>query len=132
MTLELHPDCLLHEVREQFSEKFPGLKLDFVFNGNEKLNFCSLLHRPFPSMPIQEIYADSVGHDIAIDDSMTTHEVEALFAQEWHLPAKVFASVGGYWERNKQIEKSRLNDLLLRQRGKLSRLPQRQSVPLAV
>jgi hypothetical protein len=110
MILHLHTHSPLHEIQSEFARNFPGLRLDFIFHGTEKLNLSSHLHHSFSCSPVQEFCADHTKEDIVIDDSMTTKEVETLFENYWHLPAQVYADIDGYWQKNRETECRRLKE----------------------
>lgn len=113
MTLHLHSHSPLHKIQSEFTKNFPGLKLDFVFHGDEKLNFSS--HHPYSFFftPVKEFYPDCTVGNTSIDESMTTKEVEDLFENYWNLPAKVYAIIDGYWQKNRKIEGSLLKEYFL-------------------
>jgi hypothetical protein len=108
MMLCLHTNSALHAIQTEFNRNFPGLKLDFIFHGDEKLNLSSRFHQPFSQTPVSEICPGCSGADIIIDETMTTKEVEELFENSWHLPAQVYANINGYWQKNRKTESSRL------------------------
>lgn len=113
MPLILHIYSHLKEIQSKFTKKFPRLKLDFVFHGNEKLNLSSHHHYSFFFTPVKEFYPDCSVDNINIDESMTTKEVEELFENYWHLPAKVYADIDGYWQKNNRTECSLLKEYIL-------------------
>lgn len=113
MTLHLHTNSPLHKIQSEFTKKFPGLKLDFVFHGDEKLNLSSHHHNSFFFTPVEEFYPDCAVENISIEESMTTKEVEDLFENYWHLPAKVYADIDGYWQKNRITECSLLKEYIL-------------------
>ena len=112
MNLHLHTDLPLGEIQSEFTKKFPGLKIDFIFHGDEKLNLSSHHHSSFLFTPVEEFYPDCTAVTIIIDESMTTREVEELFENSWHLPAKVYAEIGGYWQKNRKTESRRLTECI--------------------
>lgn len=115
MILRLHNDALIHDLRDEFAGKFPGLKLDFIFHGDEKLNLSSLFNHPFSCTQVKEICPDCAVQEIIIDEDMTTKEVEELFENSWHLPAQVYARVDGYWQKNRETETSSLKEIMARE-----------------
>ena len=108
--MRLYTNSNLQEIQSGFSKGFPGLKLDFIFHGDEKLNVSFHFHHSFLFIPVEELCPACAGDDIVIDESMTTKEVEALFESHWHLPAMVYAEIGGYWQRNNKTECIRLKE----------------------
>lgn len=104
MSLHLYTGSPLHEIQSEFAKSFPGLKLDFIFHGDEKLNLSSHLHYSFLYTPLSEFCQDCAGENITIEDSMTLKEVEDLFNNCWHLPAQVYVDTDGYWQKNKATE----------------------------
>ena len=112
MKLHLHTNSPLGEIQSEFTKKFPGLKIDFIFHGDEKLNLSSHHHSSFLFTPVEEFYPDCAVENISIDESMTTKEVEILFENCWHLPAKVYADIDGYWQKNKKTEGSKLKEYI--------------------
>ena len=110
MTLHFFTNSSLQAIQSGFSKNFPRLKIDFNFQGDEKLNLSSHFHHSFLFIPIETLYPDCAKVNIIIDESMTTKEVEALFESKWHLPAIVYAEVDGYWQRNNKTTNSRLNE----------------------
>lgn len=113
MTLQLYPNSPLDKIQSEFKKYFPGLKLEFVFHGDEKLNLSSHHNYSFSFTPVEEFYPDCTAENINIDESMTTKEVEELFKNYWNLPAKVYAIIDGYWQRNRKIEGSMLKEYIL-------------------
>ena len=112
MTLILHTYSHLQEIQSEFTKNFPGLKLDFIFHGDEKLNLSIPLHHSFSHSPIKYFFSGSVLGELVVDESMTTKEVEDLFENYWHLPARVYANIGGYWQKNKKTEDTRLKEYI--------------------
>lgn len=112
MPLHLHTNSPLGEIQSAFTKKFPGLKVDFIFHGDEKLNLSSQHHSSFLFTPVEEFYPDCTADNITIDESMTTRQVEQLFEEQWHLPAKVYVEIGGYWQKNRQTESRRLKECI--------------------
>jgi hypothetical protein len=112
MPLILHTYSHLTEIQSEFSKKFPGLKLDFIFHGDEKLNLSTPLHHSFSNAPVQDLCTNCAGNDLTVDESMTTKEVEDLFENNWHLPAKVYVAIDGYWQKNRKTENSRLKECI--------------------
>ena len=104
MTLYLYNDSSLYEIKNEFNRAFPGLKLDFIFHGDEKLDFISHLHHSFSFAPVKELYPGCEAGNIEIEESMTIKEVEALFENNWHLPAKIYVTVEGYLLKNQSTE----------------------------
>ena len=113
MNLHLHTNSPLFEIQSAFKKSFPGLKIDFIFHGDEKLNLSSHHHSSFLSTPVEEFYPDCTAVNIIIDESMTTREVEELFEDSWHLPAKVYVEIGGYWQKNRKTESHRLTESII-------------------
>jgi hypothetical protein len=109
MKIRLHTYSSLFEIQSDFTKKFPGVKIDFIFHGDEKLNLSSH-HSSFLFTPVEEFYPDCAADNIIIYESMTTREVEELFESHWHLPAKVYVEIGGYWQKNKKTESRRLKE----------------------
>ena len=112
MPLLLHTYSHLHEIQSAFSSSFPGLKLDFFFQGDEKLNLSLPLHHSFSFAPVQDFCAAGAASDLVVEDSMTIKEVEDLFENSWHLPAKVYAAIDGYWQKNPKTEARRLKEYI--------------------
>ena len=112
MPLQLHTNSPLSEIQSEFTKKFPGLKVDFIFHGDEKLNLSSHYHSSFLFTPVEEFYPDCEAENITIDESMTTREVEQLFENNWHLPAKVYVKIAGYWQKNRKTESRRLKECI--------------------
>lgn len=112
MSLHLHSNAPLFEIKSGFSKKFPGLKLDFIFSGEEKLNLSSPHNYSFSTTPVEELSQLVATKDIIIDELMTTKEVEELFERHWHLPAKVYVEIGGYWQKNRKTECSSLQECM--------------------
>lgn len=112
MPLHLFCNAPLFEIKSGFLKKFPGLKLDFIFSGDEKLNLSSLHNYSFSTIPVEELSQLVVTKDIIIDEFMTTKEVEELFEMNWHLPAKVYVEIGGYWQKNRKTECSSLQECM--------------------
>ena len=110
MSVPLHTSSPLYAIQAEFSKNFPGLKLEFIFHGDEKLNLSSNLHFPFFSTPINEIYPDCDHENITIEESMTVKEVETIFNNHWHLPAQVYVIKDGYWQKNKTTGSKQLKD----------------------
>ena len=113
MTLQLYPNSPLDKIQSEFKKYFPGLKLEFVFHGDEKMNLSSHHNYSFSFTPVEEFYPDCTAENINIDESMTTKEVEELFKNYWNLPSKVYAIIDGYWQRNRKIEGSMLKEYIL-------------------
>jgi|CXWL01.1.fsa_nt_gi hypothetical protein len=113
MTLRLHTNSSLYDIQSEFARKFPGVKLAFIFHGDEKLNLSSHLHHSFSYAPVEGFCSDHTVEDIIINELMTTKEVEGLFENYWHLPAQVFVDIDGYWQKNKQTESWRLKDCVV-------------------
>jgi hypothetical protein len=112
MILRLHTNAQIRDLRDDFAGTFPGLKLDFIFHGDEKLNLSCSFNHPFPYTAVKEIYPDCDAEEIIIDENMTTREVEELFESRWRLPARVYARIDGYWQKNKKTESSSLKDIM--------------------
>ncbi len=112
MELRLHTNSPLGEIQSEFTKNFPGLKIDFIFHGDEKLNLSSHHHSSFLSTPVEEFYPDCIADNIIIYESMTTRQVEELFEDSWHLPAKVYVEIGGYWQKNRHTESRRLKECI--------------------
>ena len=112
MILHLHTNSPLHKIQSKFTKYFSGLNLDFFFHGDEKLNLYS--HHPYSFFftPVKEFYPDCIVENISIEESMTTKEVEDLFENHWHLPAKVYADIDGYWQKNRRTECSLLKEYI--------------------
>ena len=113
MKLQLCPNSPLDKIYAEFKKYFPGLKLEFVFHGDKKLNFSS--HHPYSFFftPVKKFYPDCTVENINIEESMTTKEVEELFKNYWNLPVKVYAIIDGYWQKNRKIEGSQLKEYIL-------------------
>ncbi len=112
MNLHLHSNSHLLEIQDAFTKSFPGFKIDFIFHGDEKLNLSSHHHSSFLFTPVEEFYPDCTADNIIIYESMTTRQVEELFESHWHLPAKVYVEIGGYWQKNRQTESRRLKECI--------------------
>ncbi len=110
MVLHFFSNSSLQSIQSGFSKNFPRLKIDFIFQGNEKLNLSSHFHYSFLFIPVEKFYPDCAKENIVIDESLTTKEVEDLFENQWHLPAIVSAEVNGYWQRNNKTKNSRLTE----------------------
>jgi hypothetical protein len=110
MALHFFSNSSLQSIQSGFTKNFPRLKIDFIFQGNEKLNLSSNFHQSFLFIPVETLFPDCAKLNIVIDESMTTNEVEALFESQWHLPAIVYAEVDGYWQRNNKTKNSRLTE----------------------
>ncbi|MBK7561974.1 MAG: hypothetical protein IPI68_10705 [Chitinophagaceae bacterium] len=113
MSLHLHSNAPLFEIQSGFSKKFPGLKLDFIFEGDEKLNLSAHHKYSFANTPVEELTQPGITKDIIIDELMTTKEVEELFEMNWHLPAKVYVEIGGYWQKNRKTECRSLQECMV-------------------
>ncbi len=112
MPLLLHTKTHLDEIQSEFNREFPGLKLSFIFDGDEKLNFSMPLQHSFSYAPVEYISPGCVPGDLLIDETMTIREVELLFETSWHLPAQVFAAIDGYWQKNSKTGSSRLKEYI--------------------
>jgi len=110
MSLILHTDAALHEIREKFEEEFPGLRLYFFFDGDENLSLSTPLFHSFSFSKVDELFVDIEEKELEIDASLTLSEMESLMETRWHLPARVYAASGGYLQRSKKIGGSRLHE----------------------
>ena len=93
-------DISLHDLQTGFEKKFPGLKLEFIFSGNEKLNLASHLSSSFPYVSLKEICPNCPSEGIEMDETMTTGDVEKLLKSRLNLPACIYVSNGGYWQKD--------------------------------
>ncbi len=112
MTISLHTCSPLQEIQSTFTKYFPGLKIDFIFHGNEDLVFSNAHHSSFLFTPVCELYPDCTEEQIVLKETMSTKEVELLFENAWHLPAKVYADVDGYWQKNSKTENQLLKEYI--------------------
>ncbi len=110
MSLHLHTSSPLCEIQSEFSKNFPGLKLEFIFHGDEQLNLSSNLHHSFLYTPVNEFLENCTCENIIIEDSMTLKEVESIFKTSWHLPAQVYVITGGYWQKSRSTEGKQLKE----------------------
>jgi hypothetical protein len=108
MNLHLYSHSPLREIQEIFNRHYPGLKLDFIFKGDEQLSFSSSFSHSFLLSPVDELCDDCPSEDIVLEDDMTTKDAEDLIRKCWHLPAIVYAAINGYWQKNSKTDCSLL------------------------
>ena len=109
MAVKLHIDVssYLNDVQDNFQRLFPGFKLEFQFNGNEKLHFHARLEHSFPHVPINELCHPRKAA-LDIEEKMTVREVETLFRRHFGLPARVSVKAGKYWLKSHAFDSRRL------------------------
>lgn len=107
MKLHIDISSYLNDIQDSFSRLFPGFKLEFQFNGNEKLHFHARLGQSFPHIRIREL-CQSHNAFLDIEDRMTVKEVETLFRQQFGLPAHVYVKDGNYWLKSPAYDSRRL------------------------
>jgi hypothetical protein len=107
MKLHIDISSYLNDIQDSFHRLFPGFKLEFQFNGNEKLHFHARLGKSFPHIRINEL-CQSPKAFVDIEGKMTVKEVENLFRQHFGLPAQVFVKEGKYWLKSPAFDSRKL------------------------
>lgn len=100
----LHLECTssAEEVRHTLETHFPGIRIEFCFNGTERLNPSYRLHASFPHVPLWVLSPSCPASGIDIADHMTIDELEKLLSEQLQLSVTVYMFQDGYRVRNQK------------------------------
>lgn len=103
MKSDITRQALLRAVQEQFSIKFPYLKIDFTRTGRDtfrpelSVKSPERTQEPLPSDDLKNAATDILWKDFAVSGEMKVSELEVLLQYEFGLPARILRKSGNLW-----------------------------------
>ncbi|MBR9861315.1 hypothetical protein GYB22_11320 [bacterium] len=94
--ISISGDVKTSEVKEQFSENFPGLKIEFFKHSHDDLEGSPKKDMIDNPVKINELVSNFSGFEISLNENLRVNEVEALFSQH-KLNVQVFRKMGRSW-----------------------------------
>lgn len=108
-------DPLVAEIREEFSRRYPFLKVEFSLSRQSGLEFSGL-----DAGPDRKDRLDAARHilenEMAVSDSMTVRDLEQTMEEYFSAPVQVSRKSGKFW-----IETRMTRNWTLRQQNELGR-----------
>lgn len=97
MKLHINDNSSIEELKKQFNEKFPFLKIE-LFDTPHKLNEGSKKESMIPEhLILKDIRKKHIEGDLLVDPYMSVIELENEFLQHFGLNAQVFRKSGNIW-----------------------------------
>ena len=95
--MKIDPNLSIEEVIAQFSEKYPGLKLELYSQEHEEGQGSSLATTLDHSMKLGDVNPAIESADLDLDPQMTVAELENSFKDVYGLNVQVFRRSNNLW-----------------------------------
>ena len=87
----------IHQVQDEFSEKFPFLKLEFYKLPHNESGYSNVKDQINTNQKIGDIRLIHNKEDIKIDKNVTVNDFEQMFNEKFSLNVQVFRKSGNIW-----------------------------------
>jgi hypothetical protein len=97
MELTIKPNMTIAEVQEQFSARYPHLKIEFYSKPHDPSEGTPNHYKLDSSKTIDEVTGERVVGEVSLHGNMKTETLEDTFEQELSLYVQVFRKSGNVW-----------------------------------
>ena len=104
MELKLYAHTTVREVKKQFSNYFPYLKLDFFMEGHKKGEGSGLKQKVHDGLHLLEVTGILKEGTYSFEPSATVAALEQSLQNEYGLPVQVFRRSGDLWIETVQTD----------------------------
>lgn len=84
-------------IKEQFNEKYPGLKIEFFDQPHDVSKGSPAEHQYPDDLTLNDISRDGAGGDISLDPNMTVAAVEQTFEDKFGLHVQIYRRSNKLW-----------------------------------
>jgi hypothetical protein len=103
MELVINPGDTVLDLKQQFVEKYKGLKLELFQFAHDESESSQAKNRVLGTVPMSDLI-DNLPASIEIHKDMTVAEVEATFEKSAGLHVQVFRKMRGVWIETVQTD----------------------------
>jgi len=93
----IHDDKTLKQIQDEFSEKFPFLKIEFYKFPHEESGYSNVKDQINTNKKIADIRLVHNTENISIKKDMTVNDFELMFNNKLSLNVQVFRKSGNIW-----------------------------------
>ena len=116
MKLQLKADMPIREVKRQFLENFPYLKLEFYRKGHRPHQGSRLKEQVPDHLPLLEVTGVLKEGVLEFDPAISAGDLEFRLQHQFGLPAQVFRKSGELW-----LETIHTDELTLEQQNEMGK-----------
>lgn len=97
MELQITPELRIADVQQQFSLKYPHLKLEFYMKPHEEGEGSEARYKVDESLTIRELTGNKATGEVHVHGNMKTSTLEDEFEKNMGLYVQVFRKSGKIW-----------------------------------